>query len=129
MQWLETSQWLNVALAALLGPGLSRLLYLYALKRLELIKTTLIGEVEPVLTALMSFLALREIPSFEEWTGGSLMLAACLILISECASYRATQVEFPKERVEFPKETRGNRMNSLMRISALTPPWLADEVY
>ena len=81
LQWLETSQWLNVSIAALLGPGLARLLYLHALKRLELIKTTLICEIEPVLTALMSFLALREIPSFEEWTGGILMLAACLILI------------------------------------------------
>ncbi|MDJ0702099.1 MAG: DMT family transporter [Leptolyngbyaceae cyanobacterium MO_188.B28] len=81
LQWLEPSQWLNVSIAALLGPGLARLLYLHALKRLELIKTTLICEVEPVLTALMSFLALREIPSFEEWTGGILMLAACLVLI------------------------------------------------
>ena len=81
MHWLETDQWLNIALAAFLGPGLARLLYLYSLKQVELIQTTLLGEVEPVFTALVSFLVLREVPSSDEWTGGALMVAACLILI------------------------------------------------
>ena len=97
IQWLETSQWLNVALAALLGPGLARLLYLHALKRLELIKTTLIGEVEPVFTALMSFWALQEIPSLEEWTGGALMVAACLILILNLHLVEQRKLNYPEE--------------------------------
>lgn len=81
MHWLDTSQWLNLSLAAFLGPGLARLLYLYSLQRVDLVKTTLLGEIEPVFTALVSFLILREVPSFEEWTGGAMMLGACLILI------------------------------------------------
>ncbi len=81
MHWLETNQWFNLTLAAFLGPGLARLLYLYSLQRVDLVKTTLLGEIEPVFTALVSFLVLREVPSLEEWTGGSMMLGACLILI------------------------------------------------
>jgi len=82
MHGLESAdQWLNVVLAAFLGPGLSRLLYLYSLQHIDLIKTTLLGEVEPVFTALVSFLILREVPTFAEWTGGALMVVACLILM------------------------------------------------
>lgn len=81
IHWLETSQWLNVTLAALLGPCLARLFYLQALQQLELVKATLIGEFEPVFTALVSFFVLREIPGLEEWTGGALIIAACLLLI------------------------------------------------
>jgi drug/metabolite transporter (DMT)-like permease len=81
MHGLEPDQWLNVILAAFLGPGLARLLYLYSLQRIDLIKSTLLGEIEPVFTALVSFLILKEIPSFAEWTGGALMVMACLILI------------------------------------------------
>ena len=81
IHWLETSELLNVTLAALLGPCLARLFYLHALQRLELVKVTLIGEFEPVLTALLSFFVLREIPTLKEWAGGALILAACLLLI------------------------------------------------
>ena len=93
IHWLKTSQWLNVTLAALLGPCLARLFYLQSLQQLELVKATLIGEFEPVLTALVSFFVLREIPELEEWTGGALMLTACLLLISQCSSRRVAQVK------------------------------------
>ncbi len=81
IHWLERGQWLNVTLAALLGPCLARLFYLQSLQKLELVKVTLIGEFEPVFTALVSFLVLKEIPGLEEWTGGALIVAACLLLI------------------------------------------------
>ncbi len=73
--------WLGVLALGFLGPILSRLMYLLALKRLELSKVAVISQSQPVFVIIIAFLALGQLPTFREIVGGIFLTLGCLIMI------------------------------------------------
>lgn len=74
--------WIGVIAVGVVGPVAARLLYLHALKRLELSKVAVISQSQPVFVIIIAGLFLHEIPTFREVTGGILLTAGCLIMIA-----------------------------------------------
>lgn len=74
--------WLGVLAVGLIGPVAARLLYLNALKRLELSKVAVISQGQPVFVIIIAVLALGQLPTFREVTGGIVLTAGCLIMIA-----------------------------------------------
>jgi drug/metabolite transporter (DMT)-like permease len=72
---------LHVVLAAVLGPTLARLLYLRALRRLELSWAALLSQLSPLFTAAVAYLTLRSLPGPLEWVGGAIVVAGSVLLI------------------------------------------------
>ncbi len=70
-----------IATTALVGPFLARTLYMYSLKHLELSRTALINQSQPLFVALYSAILLHTLPSRREWTGGVLIVAGALMLV------------------------------------------------
>lgn len=73
--------WIGVIALALAGPVLARLLYLMALKRVELSKVALISQIQPVFVVLIALLALGQLPTAREIAGGLILMAGCLIMV------------------------------------------------
>jgi len=73
--------WPGVVALGLLGPILSRMTYLLALKRVELSKVAVISQSQPVFVILISLLALGQLPTFREVVGGVFLTMGCLIMI------------------------------------------------
>jgi drug/metabolite transporter (DMT)-like permease len=71
-----------IATTALVGPFLARTLYMYSLKHLPVSKAALVNQSQPLFVALFSAILLRTLPSRREWTGGLLILAGALLLVS-----------------------------------------------
>jgi len=73
--------WPGVIALGFTGPVLARLLYLSALKRMALSKVAVISQSQPVYVILIAFLALGQLPTFREITGGICLTAGCLLMI------------------------------------------------
>lgn len=73
--------WPGVLVLGLVGPILARIFYLYALKRMELVKVAVIGQSQPVWVVLIALLVLGTLPTFREVVGGLLIVGGCLIMI------------------------------------------------
>jgi drug/metabolite transporter (DMT)-like permease len=71
-----------IAVAALAGPFLARTLYMYCLRHLEVSRAALINQTQPLFVAAYSAILLRDLPSRREWSGGLLILAGALLLVS-----------------------------------------------
>jgi protein MpaA len=67
---------------ALLGPIASRLLYLLALRSLELGKTAIVTQSQPLFAAALALVVIGEVPRSHEWAGGLLILAGCVGMIA-----------------------------------------------
>jgi O-acetylserine/cysteine efflux transporter len=72
---------LSAAGAALLGPTLARLLYMEALRWIDLSKAAIVNQAQPIAAALLAFLAFRTLPRPLEWLGGGLILLGSALLI------------------------------------------------
>jgi drug/metabolite transporter (DMT)-like permease len=70
-----------IAATALAGPVLARTLFTFTLKHMELSRATLIQQIQPLLVAVGSAIALQTLPARREWMGGLLIMAGCLLLV------------------------------------------------
>jgi len=73
--------WLGVLALGLIGPIWARMLYLLALKRMELSKVAVISQSQPVYVVLISLLALGQLPTVRETVGGVFLVVGCVIMI------------------------------------------------
>lgn len=73
--------WLGVIVLGFAGPILSRMVYLMALKRMELSKVAAISQTQPLFVIILSFVFLNQLPSFREMIGGFMILAGCLMMV------------------------------------------------
>jgi len=80
--------WLGVLAVGFTGPILARLLYLSALKRMELSKVAVISQSQPVYVILIAALALGQLPTIREITGGIFLTIGCLLMIVSRPSNR-----------------------------------------
>jgi uncharacterized membrane protein len=71
----------GVIIIAIMGPILTRPIYLVALKYLEVSKVALINQSQPVFVAIMAFLALNQTPAPREVIGGVFVIGGCLLII------------------------------------------------
>ncbi|MBU1317676.1 MAG: DMT family transporter [candidate division Zixibacteria bacterium] len=76
-----SSVWPGVLALALIGPVAARLMYLTALNKLELSRVAVISQSQPVFVILIALLALGQLPTFREITGGVLLTLGCVIMI------------------------------------------------
>jgi len=87
-----SSVWLGVLALAFIGPIAARLMYLIALNKLELTRVAVISQSQPVFVILIALLALGQLPTFREITGGVLLTLGCVIMIvSRYANYRRSR--------------------------------------
>lgn len=77
-----TRGWPLIATTALVGPFLARTLYLHSIKHLPISRAALINQSQPLFVAGFSAILLHTLPSRREWTGGLLILAGALLLVS-----------------------------------------------
>jgi drug/metabolite transporter (DMT)-like permease len=73
--------WPGVVALAVFGPILSRMIYMMALKRLELSKVAVISQTQPVYVIILAFSVLGQLPTFREIIGGLFLLGGCLIMV------------------------------------------------
>lgn len=73
--------WWGVIGIALMGPTLARLVYLMALKRIDLSKASLVNQVQPLFVSVVSFTFLGVIPTLREWMGGVCILGGCMVMV------------------------------------------------
>ena len=71
----------GVIIIAIMGPILTRPIYLAALKHIEVSKVALINQSQPVFVAIMAFLALNQTPALREIIGGLFVIGGCLLII------------------------------------------------
>lgn len=76
-----SSVWIGVVALGLIGPIAARLMYLTALNRLELSRVAVISQGQPVFVILIALIALGQLPTFREITGGLLLTLGCVIMI------------------------------------------------
>lgn len=70
-----------VPIAAFLGPGLGRPMYLHALKNLEVSKVATVNQLQPVAVAIVAYFALGLLPEIKEWFGGLIIVSGCIIMV------------------------------------------------
>ncbi len=73
--------WIGVIALGLLGPILARMVYLLALKKIELSKVAIISQSQPVFVVIIALFVLGQLPSAKEILGGILLTVGCLIMI------------------------------------------------
>lgn len=73
--------WIGVVALAVLGPVLSRMVYMMALKRLELSKVAVISQTQPIYVIVLALAFLGQFPTFREIVGGIFLLGGCLIMV------------------------------------------------
>jgi drug/metabolite transporter (DMT)-like permease len=79
--WDLGNLWFGVIAIGITGPLIARQFYLYALKNLEVSKTSLITQIQPVFVLVLSYLVLAERPCGEELLGGGLIVFGCFGLV------------------------------------------------
>jgi drug/metabolite transporter (DMT)-like permease len=73
--------WYLTPVAALTGPFLARLTFLYALTRVEVSKASILNQTQPLFVAILAFTFLQTIPTLREWIGGIFILGGCIMMI------------------------------------------------
>jgi len=73
--------WPGVVVLGITGPILARVLYLSALRRLDLSTVAVISQSQPVYVILISLMVLRQLPTFREVIGGILLISGCLLML------------------------------------------------
>ncbi|MDH4156102.1 MAG: DMT family transporter [candidate division Zixibacteria bacterium] len=73
--------WPGVIALGVMGPLVARLLYLSALKRLELSRVAVISQMQPIFVILIAFAFLSQLPTFREIVGGICISVGCLLMI------------------------------------------------
>ncbi len=75
------SVWWGILIIALVGPVLTRPIYLYALKHIEVSKVALVNQSQPVFVAILALLILTQTPAPREIMGGLFVIGGCLLII------------------------------------------------
>ena len=75
------SVWWGILIVAFAGPILTRPIYLYALKYIEVSKVALINQSQPVFVAILALVALSQTPAPREIIGGLFVIGGCLLII------------------------------------------------
>ena len=75
------SIWWGILIVAFAGPILTRPIYLYALKHIEVSKVALINQSQPVFVAILALVALSQTPAPREILGGLFVIGGCLLII------------------------------------------------
>jgi len=83
--------WPGVLALGIIGPILSRMMYLLALKRVELSRVAVISQTQPVFVILIALLFLGQFPTFREILGGVLITTGSLIMIAYRRSKTVSQ--------------------------------------
>ena len=73
--------WLGVLALSITGPILARMLYLSALRRLDLSRVAVISQSQPVYVILISLLILGQLPTFREIIGGIFLTLGCVLMV------------------------------------------------
>lgn len=73
--------WPGIIALGVVGPILSRLNYLQALRRMELTKVAVISQGQPVVVILIALVFLSQLPTLREMVGGVMLTAGCLTMI------------------------------------------------
>ncbi|MFH2054678.1 MAG: EamA family transporter [bacterium] len=82
--------WPGIIALGIVGPILSRVNYMQALKRMELTKVAVISQGQPVFVILIALVFFRHLPSLREMLGGIILTFGCLIMV-----YARTRKETP----------------------------------
>jgi drug/metabolite transporter (DMT)-like permease len=75
------SVWWGILIIAFAGPVLTRPIYLYALKHIEVSKVALVNQSQPVFVAILALVALSQTPAPREIIGGLFVIGGCLLII------------------------------------------------
>jgi drug/metabolite transporter (DMT)-like permease len=97
--------WWALIILALTGPILTRPIYLFALKHLEVSKVALINLSQPVFVAILALLALSQAPAPREIIGGLFVIGGCLLIIVSRGQVRPANAE--RLLVDKPQGGRG----------------------
>lgn len=81
VQWNYGMLWLGVLGMGIIGPLAARTIYLYALRNLEVSKTTLVNQIQPVFVVLLAMMFLGEKPCWQELAGGALIITGCVGIV------------------------------------------------
>ena len=73
--------WMTVLALGIIGPVLARILYLFALKRLELSKVAVISQIQPVFVMIIALIFLSQFPTLRETTGGLFLLFGIVVMV------------------------------------------------
>ena len=73
--------WLGVIALGLIGPIMARMMYLLALKRMDLSKVAVISQSQPVYVILIALLVLGQLPSVRETVGGIFLVVGCVLMV------------------------------------------------
>ncbi|MCK4462395.1 MAG: EamA family transporter, partial [candidate division Zixibacteria bacterium] len=73
--------WLGVVALGLIGPIMARMMYLLALKRMDLSKVAVISQSQPVYVVLIALFALGQLPTVRETAGGIFLVIGCVVMI------------------------------------------------
>lgn len=73
--------WWAILIIAFAGPILTRPIYLYALKHIEVSKVALVNQSQPVFVAILALVALSQTPAPREIIGGLFVIGGCLLII------------------------------------------------
>jgi drug/metabolite transporter (DMT)-like permease len=74
--------WPGVLALGLVGPILSRMNYLLALRRIELTKVAVISQSQPVFVVLIAMSFLGQLPTLQEAIGGLVLTAGCVTMVA-----------------------------------------------
>ncbi len=84
--------WPGVIALGIFGPILSRMIYMMALKRLELSKVAVISQTQPIYVVILALLFLEQIPTLREILGGVFLTVGCLIMVLARTRRRAPEI-------------------------------------
>ncbi|MDH3892851.1 MAG: DMT family transporter [candidate division Zixibacteria bacterium] len=77
--------WPGVLALGLVGPILGRMMYVLALRRMELSKVAVISQSQPVYVVLIALFVLGQLPSVRETVGGIFLVAGCILMVFACS--------------------------------------------
>lgn len=73
--------WPGVVALGLLGPIISRMAYLSALRRLELSKVAIISQTQPVFVIVVALAVFGQLPTVREFLGGAFLVSGCALMV------------------------------------------------
>jgi DME family drug/metabolite transporter len=74
--------WLGVIALGIVGPIFARMVYLIALKKVELSKVAIISQLQPVFVLLIALTFLSQVPTLRELVGGVFLTSGCLVMVT-----------------------------------------------
>jgi len=84
--------WPGIIALGIVGPILSRMNYLQALKRMELTKVAVISQGQPVVVILIALIFLAQLPTLREMLGGIVLTSGCILMVAARNRKRADEL-------------------------------------